>query len=355
MRVSWVVGAAIGIRILAAVGGYSGKSTPPKFGDFEAQRHWMELTYHLPSAEWYRPSDKNDLEWWGLDYPPLTAYGSWLCGWIAHHIDPAFVALHDSRGTESPALTLFMRATVMVADVLVLVPASIAMARVVCGPRSFEGALAMVLLHPALVLVDHGHFQYNGISLGFTLWAAASIDGGWERLGASLFTLALNYKQMSLYHALPFFGVLLGRCIAEPTWTACVRRLSGIGGAVVTVFGTLWFPFLGSIEDSSWVLHRLFPVARGLFEDKVANVWCMLDVPFKLRARFALQTLTLFALVATLLASLPSCVQLVRKPTARSFRYSLVVVSLAFFLFSFQVHEKSILLPAIAVSFACAP
>ena len=45
-------------------------------GDFEAQRHWMEITTHLPVIQWYF----HDLEWWGLDYPPLTAYHSWLFG-----------------------------------------------------------------------------------------------------------------------------------------------------------------------------------------------------------------------------------------------------------------------------------
>lgn len=45
-------------------------------GDFEAQRHWMEITYHLPMAKWYL----YDLQYWGLDYPPLTAYHSWLLG-----------------------------------------------------------------------------------------------------------------------------------------------------------------------------------------------------------------------------------------------------------------------------------
>jgi alpha-1,3-glucosyltransferase len=45
-------------------------------GDFEAQRHWMEITTHLPMASWYL----YDLQYWGLDYPPLTAYHSWLLG-----------------------------------------------------------------------------------------------------------------------------------------------------------------------------------------------------------------------------------------------------------------------------------
>ena len=53
-----------------------GRDTPPMFGDYEAQRHWMEITIHLPFQQWYT----YDLKYWGLDYPPLTAYVSWLCG-----------------------------------------------------------------------------------------------------------------------------------------------------------------------------------------------------------------------------------------------------------------------------------
>ena len=56
--------------------GYSGYQSPPMHGDFEAQRHWMEITKHLPVSQWYF----YDLQWWGLDYPPLTAYHSWLLG-----------------------------------------------------------------------------------------------------------------------------------------------------------------------------------------------------------------------------------------------------------------------------------
>ena len=55
---------------------YPGQGTPPMFGDYEAQRHWMEITNHLPTRQWYT----YDLQYWGLDYPPLTAYHSWLCG-----------------------------------------------------------------------------------------------------------------------------------------------------------------------------------------------------------------------------------------------------------------------------------
>ncbi|KAI8802905.1 ALG6, ALG8 glycosyltransferase family-domain-containing protein [Cladochytrium replicatum] len=53
-----------------------GFNTPPLHGDFEVQRHWLEITLHLPISQWY----KYDLEYWGLDYPPLTAYHSLLLG-----------------------------------------------------------------------------------------------------------------------------------------------------------------------------------------------------------------------------------------------------------------------------------
>jgi alpha-1,3-glucosyltransferase len=48
------------------------------YGDYEAQRHWLEITFHLPIRMWY----KYDLQYWGLDYPPLTAYVSWICGYM---------------------------------------------------------------------------------------------------------------------------------------------------------------------------------------------------------------------------------------------------------------------------------
>jgi alpha-1,3-glucosyltransferase len=30
----------------------SGAGKPPMFGDYEAQRHWMEITFNLPIEEW---------------------------------------------------------------------------------------------------------------------------------------------------------------------------------------------------------------------------------------------------------------------------------------------------------------
>ena len=75
--------------------------TPPRFGDYEAQRHWMEVTLHLPASQWYANSTVNDLDWWGLDYPPLTAYQSYLHALFINALCPEAVALMTSRGFES--------------------------------------------------------------------------------------------------------------------------------------------------------------------------------------------------------------------------------------------------------------
>lgn len=85
----------------------SGAGDAPKFGDYEAQRHWMEITVHTPIKDWYRPSVDNDLSYWGLDYPPLTAYQSLVHGLVLKRIEPAAVALHSSRGYETPSRCVF--------------------------------------------------------------------------------------------------------------------------------------------------------------------------------------------------------------------------------------------------------
>jgi alpha-1,3-glucosyltransferase len=52
----------------------------------------------------------------------------------------------------------------------------------------------------------------------------------------------------------------------------------------------------------------------------------------------------------TLLAILPSSILLLIRPNKNTFLYSLANISFAFFMFSYQVHEKTILLPLLPVS-----
>lgn len=47
--------------------------------------------------------------------------------------------------------------------------------------------------------------------------AAGAIALGHDAWGSILFCLALNHKQMSMYHAPAFFAHLLGKCLQRPT------------------------------------------------------------------------------------------------------------------------------------------
>ncbi|XP_075037912.1 dolichyl pyrophosphate Man9GlcNAc2 alpha-1,3-glucosyltransferase [Mixophyes fleayi] len=344
---------AVTVRWAVSLYPYSGARTPPVFGDYEAQRHWQEVTVNLPVERWYFNSTENDLLYWGLDYPPLTAYHSLLCGYVARMINPDWVALISSHGYESLHHKLFMRATVLVADLLVYIPAVLLYCSCLQDTSSKRRALSLlcILLYPGLILIDYGHFQhtYNSVSLGLALWGIVALSRGWDALGSLAFCFALNYKQMELYHSLPFFCYLLGKCIKKGITGWGFLLLLKIAVTVIAAFALCWIPFLTDAEQISQVLRRLFPVGRGLFEDKVANIWCSLSVLFKIKSILSADTQLKLSLACTLLSVLPSCVRLTAQPTLRGFKLALVNCALSFFLFSFQVHEKSILLVSLPV------
>jgi alpha-1,3-glucosyltransferase len=341
---------AIFVRQCVAANGYSGAGKPPMFGDYEAQRHWMEITTNLPLSEWYHASPRNDLQYWGLDYPPLTAWHSWLLGRAAALWEPAMVALGTSRGYENATSKFFMRWSVIVSELLVLFPA--VYAALVASPLtrrlSFSGRVFgawLVLLNPAFVLIDHGHFQYNCVCLGLALGAVAALARGRVFLASALFVLSIAFKQMALYWAPAFFFFLLGQALALPTPAARVARVAALGAVVLGTFGLVCSPFITSLADAAQLWTRVFPVGRGLFEDKVANFWCASNLVLKWRALLSPAAQLRLATAATLAAMLPACVAVLRRPTLPRFLFAMAASAFAFFLFSFQVHEKSILLP----------
>lgn len=213
--------------------------------------------------------------------------------------------------------------------------------------RSVSIVIVTTLMYPGLILIDHGHFQYNCISLGLTLIAITFILKSNLTLASIFFVLALNYKQMSLYHSLPFFFYILASVIRRGSAYKCLKALTTVGVAVIVTFAICWLPFLTRIENASNVLRRLFPVDRGLYEDKVANFWCVIGVVFKFQSFLAPSHLVKLSAILTLASVLPSGLSVLVSPSFDTFRYNLVISSFGFFLFSYQVHEKSILLAAL--------
>ena len=136
--------------------------------------------------------------YWGLDYPPLTAFHSWLLGYLGRYWEPACFALHSSRGFEGSSCKAFLRASVLASDLLIYLPGAALAARSFGHQRQRLTALWLLL---PLVLIDHGHFQYNNVCLGLSLAAAGLVAQKRLALASVLFTSALLYKQIALYYA----------------------------------------------------------------------------------------------------------------------------------------------------------
>ena len=197
---------------------------------------------------------------------------------------------------------------------------------------------------------------------------------------------------MSLYYAPAIGCYLLSKCLTlGPTagwawiwvytlWelTLCARSKLFIRLGLVTVgtFVLAFLPFLPPFAPAVGILgpvSRIFPFARGLFEDKVANFWCASNVILKWRSWFSQPVLIKMSAALTAAGFLPSVTNLllsgwkmfgtahpsqsdkkeenvVSTPTLPVLPWAMLSSSMSFFLFSFQVHEKTILLPLLPLN-----
>lgn len=360
------------LKSAVGLGLFSGKGEKPINGDFEAQRHWMEITTHLPIKHWYY----FDLQYWGLDYPPLTAYHLWLCGTIGNWINADWFALGSSRGLESALLVTFMRTVCLLSEAFVYVPAVMQLTTLLGGRKENMSrmyqviAFTLILCNPSLVLIDNGHFQFNSVMLGLFLQSMIELIKGNLAIASVWFMSSVLFKQMALYYSPFIFFFILSKLFTPRKLLIATLTTFQLGkcirvGLTVLITATVVFlPFFvvaTSVQEAisliNQVLLRMFPFNRGLFEDKVGNFWCTTNVAVKYASRFTNKQLQNMSLVATLLAALPPCLMCFWKNvTQKSTSPTLIVYGFsatawAFYLFLFQVHEKTVLVPLIPSTF----
>ena len=284
-----------------------------------------------------------------------------------------------------------MRATVLISEYLVYIPAAVVFNRRFSrleGLSTWEASIALVaiLMQPATILIDHAHFQYNTVMLGFVLASMSSMLAGRLLWGCVFFVAALCFKQMALYYAPAIFAYLLGQSLLpKPN----LLRFVAISLVTLFSFALMFLPMIGgaffdnsrngdstigtkaapappllsslpfNLDANVWYypallqfaqsIHRIFPFARGLFEDKVANLWCAVHTIHKIHT-YPIAMLQRVSLSATLISILPACMTISLFPRKDLLPWALASTAWGFFLCSFQVHEKSVLLPLLPMT-----
>ncbi|KAL8999080.1 MAG: hypothetical protein Q9169_001968 [Polycauliona sp. 2 TL-2023] len=345
--------------------------------DFEVHRNWLAVTYSLPIKEWYYERTSE----WTLDYPPGFAYFEWLLAQFAQLVDPDLLEV-ENLGYESWQTVYFQRTTVIVAELLLI----FALSHFVCSApqaaqqTSYAAALS-ILLSPALLIIDHVHFQYNGFLYGILILSLVCARKRSGQLASGLlFAVLLCFKHIYLYLAPAYFVYLLRvYCLGPKTnFGVHLGNSLKLGIGLATIFGLMFGPFV-HWKQHEQLLSRLFPFSRGLCHAYWApNIWSMYSFTDRVlllvapRLGYAINGNavnsvtrgmvgdTSFAclpnispkttFLLTLGSQMPSLVKLFLQPSWEMFVGALTLCGYSSFLFGWHVHEKAILLVVIPFS-----
>jgi alpha-1,3-glucosyltransferase len=328
----------------------------------------MELTYNLNVSDWYTNNPENNpKEYWPLDYPPLSGYYSYIWGYLSNILIPDSVKLKSSWGYESKNHKFLMRFSVIVSDLIFFhLPIFLLLKKLILNKLNsgdynkkilrFFILSFIILCTPTLGIIDHGHFQYNCVMHGLFIFSVYFLYDKKFILSIILFSLCINFKQMGLYYALPFpfyvVKVLLeeiknkkSKIISILYFTLSIVKY---GFYTILAMALIWGPWIKENKHLD-VINRIFPLWRGIFEDKVATFWCTLNIVYKI-SKINQSMLFKLSMLLTIAPSLVACICILihRKPSKKITNLAFFIVSMSFFFFSFHVHEKTILVPYLA-------
>lgn len=197
----------------------------------------------------------------------MTAYHPYLLGKLGSFINQDWFVLDSSSGLETDDLKTYMRFTVILSEILFYIPAVMYFTKWVGKHRNQSPigqfiAAAAILFQPSLMLIDHGHFQYNSVMLGLTVYAINNLMHELYGPAAACFVLSICFKQVALYYSPIFFGYLLSRSLFKIGVN--IPRLLYVTTATVSTFFTIFLPlYIGG--GGVWVEASAISNCRKLF------------------------------------------------------------------------------------------
>ncbi|KAL2181618.1 glycosyltransferase family 57 protein [Thermothelomyces heterothallicus CBS 202.75] len=350
-----------------------------KSTDFEVHRNWLAITHSLPLWDWYYEKSSQ----WTLDYPPFFAYFEWIMSQAAKLADPAMLKVYNLE-YDSWQTVYFQRFTVIITELLLVYSLQLFVdSSHGASKRAAQAAAISILLSPGLFIIDHIHFQYNGVMYGILIASLVLARKKETLLWSGLvFAALLCMKHIYLYLAPAYFVFLLRAYCLSPKSIFRIQFLNCVklGAGIAAIFGAAFGPFAlrGQIRQ---IVSRLFPFSRGLCHAYWApNVWAMYSfvdrVLIVLAPRLglsvreeALQSVTRGLVGDTSFAVLPeitprTCFALTllfqaipllklfaqSTPSWDNFVGAVTLCGYASFLFGWHVHEKAILLVIVPFS-----
>lgn len=204
----------------------------------------MAIAHSLPVKKWYYENTSE----WTLDYPPLFAYFEYLLSLVASLFDTNMLIVQNLNYASNETI-LFQRLSVILTDLVFAYGTHKCCKSIQKSWRTDVVLPILLITNCGLIMVDHIHFQYNGILYGILLISLCYAIQGRYLLSGFWFTVLLNMKHIYIYLAPAYFIFFFKNYCLKNTNTKNIltkfqiKNFVLLGTTVLAVFVVTFLPF----------------------------------------------------------------------------------------------------------------